>query len=207
MSTGALLRWSGVAGVLGGVLLTLSFVFRPGEQDAPTLAANPTTIPHSLGIVALISCQLALIGTYARMRAESGLFGFVSFLLAFIGSGFMIGVWFYSAYIEHVIAARAPALLASDGPIEEGIAQTTFAVSLMTFTLGYVLLGVSVTIAKVFPRWIGLLLAVGCLLVFAGIAAETFVFTRIGSVPMGLALAWLGYTLWSEEARSTRTPA
>jgi hypothetical protein len=200
MSTSALLKASGAAAILAGLLLTISFVFRPGEQDPATLAANPTTVPHTVGILALALCQFALFGIYARIRSASGLFGFISFLIAFVGSNVMSGVWFYSAFVEHIIAAQAPALLARDGPIESGIAQMMFVVCLSIFTLGYILLGVGIALTRAFPRWAGLLLTVGCLLVFGGIATEVFVLSRIGSVLMGLALAWLGYRLWSEAA-------
>lgn len=198
MSVSKLLKASGAAAIAAGVLLALSFLLRPGEQDPALLARTPTTVPHSLGIVGLVLGQLGLIGMYARMRAESGWLGFVGFLLAFIGSNFMTGVWFFSAYVEHVIGAHAPALLAPDGPIESGIAQAMFAVSLITFSLGHVIFGVSSAIARVFPIWAGVLLTIGALLIFAGIAGEILIVRHIGAILLGLALVWLGSRVRSE---------
>jgi hypothetical protein len=198
MSVSKLLKASGAAAIAAGVLLALSFLLRPGEQDPALLARTPTTVPHSLGIVGLVLGQLGLIGMYARMRAESGWLGFVGFLLAFSGSNFMTGVWFFSAYVEHVIGAHAPALLAPDGPIESGIAQAMFAVSLITFSLGHVIFGVSSAIARVFPIWAGVLLTIGALLIFAGIAGEILIVRHIGAILLGLALVWLGSRVRSE---------
>ncbi|HZO28588.1 MAG TPA: hypothetical protein VFH48_21650 [Chloroflexota bacterium] len=207
MSESALLKASGAAAVAAGVLLALSFLLRPGEQDPVILARAPTTVAHSLGIVGLVLCQLGLIGIYARMRAESGWLGFVGFLVAFSGSNFMTGVWFFSAYVEHVIGAEAPALLAPDGPIESGIAQSMFAVSLVTFCLGHVLFGVSSAIARVFPVWAGALLTIGALLIFVGIAGEILIVRQIGAVLLGLALGRLGWQVWSEHGSEERRRA
>ena len=194
------MKASGAAAVAAGVLLALSFLLRPGEQDPVMLARAPTTVPHSFGIAGLVLAQLGLIGIYARMRVDAGLFGFVGFLLAFIGSNFMTGVWFFSAYVEHVIAADAPALLAPDGPIESGIAQVMFAVSLATFCLGYLALGASGVIARIFPIPAGALLGIGSLLIFAGIAGEILAVRQLGAVLLGLALVWFGSRVWSETA-------
>jgi hypothetical protein len=202
-----LLKASGAAAVASGVLLALSFLLRPGEQDPALLASAPTTVPHTLGILGLVLCQLGLIGMYARIGADFGWFGFVSFLLAFSGSNFMTGVWFFSAYVEHVIAADAPALLAPGGPIEAGIAQAMFAVSLVTFSLGLALFGVSSAIARVFPIWAGALLSIGALLIFVGIAGEIFVVRQIGAVLLGLALGRLGWQVWSEHGGRERRRA
>lgn len=207
MSESALLKASGAAAVAAGVLLALSFLLRPGEQDPVILARAPTTVAHSLGIVGLVLCQLGLIGIYARMRAESRWLGFVGFLVAFTGSNFMTGVWFFSAYVEHVIGAEAPALLAPDGPIESGIAQSMFAVSLVTFCLGHVLFGVSSAIARVFPVWAGALLTIGALLIFVGIAGEILIVRQIGAVLLGLALGRLGWQVWSEQGSEERRRA
>jgi hypothetical protein len=207
VSTSGLLKASGAAAVASGVLLALSFLLRPGEQHPTMLAMAPTTVPHSLGIVGLVLCQLGLIGLYARIRGDSGWFGFVGFVLAFIGSNFMTGVWFFSAYVEHVIAADAPALLAPGGPIEAGIAQAMFAVSLVTFSLGLALFGVSSAIARAFPTWAGGLLSVGALLIFVGIAGEIFVVRQIGAVLLGLALGRIGWQVWSEHGSGERRRA
>jgi hypothetical protein len=205
VATSGLLKASGAAAVASGVLLALSFLLRPGEQDPTMLAMAPTTVPHSLGIVGLVLCQLGLIGLYTRIRSDSGWFGLVGFVLAFVGSNFMTGVWFFSAYVEHVIAADAPALLAPGGPIEAGIAQAMFAVSLVTFSLGLALFGVSSALARVFSIWAGGLLSVGALLIFVGIAGEAFFVRQIGAVLLGLALGRLGWQAWSADGSGERS--
>ena len=64
--------------------------------------------------------------------------------------------------------------------------------------LGGVLFGVATFRAGVLPRWAAGLLVVGTLLPILGSSLVPHPFDRIFALPVGLALAWLGYALWSE---------
>jgi hypothetical protein len=62
---------------------------------------------------------------------------------------------------------------------------------------GGVLFGIATYRARILPRWAGALLAVGTVL--APIASQLPNASQPKvAIPVGVALAWLGYALWSE---------
>jgi hypothetical protein len=64
--------------------------------------------------------------------------------------------------------------------------------------LGGLLFGIATLRAGVLPRWAAGLLAVGAVLPILLSSLVPHPLDRIFAVPVGLALAWLGYALWSE---------
>jgi hypothetical protein len=64
--------------------------------------------------------------------------------------------------------------------------------------LGFILLGLAVMRARVFPRGVGVLLIVATLLNSFGEMLVGDAAFYLGSVMFGIALGWLGYALWSD---------
>ena len=70
------------------------------------------------------------------------------------------------------------------------------------------LFGIATFRAGILSRWAGALLGLGAVSSPAfGLLPQSF--APLAAVPVGLGLAWLGYSLWSErrEPRSQRVPA
>jgi len=65
------------------------------------------------------------------------------------------------------------------------------------YLFGGLLFGIATVRAAVLPRWPAVLLAVTALVTPAAILLPHPI-QRFAAVPMGIALAWLGYALWSE---------
>ena len=87
-----------------------------------------------------------------------------------------------------------------------GIMPTLWTLTGPVYILGGLLFGIATFRARILPRWAGALLAVGTLL--APLAA----FLPNGSqpkiaIPVGLALAWLGYALMTESRQSVPEPS
>lgn len=90
MTTANLIRWSGLAAILGGLLFIVGSLLLP--DTSPLVAWN-----HPVRTVAIL---FALIGLYAFQVEESGLWGFLGFVAAFIGHAlFMAGETPWSASI------------------------------------------------------------------------------------------------------------
>jgi hypothetical protein len=64
--------------------------------------------------------------------------------------------------------------------------------------LGGLLFGIATFRAGILPRWAAGLLAVGAVLPIILSSLVPHPLDRIFAVPVGLALVWLGYALWSE---------
>ena len=77
--------------------------------------------------------------------------------------------------------------------------------SFVGYVLGGLLFGIATLRAGILPRWAGGLLAIAAVSVLAA-ALLPHPLDRILAVPMGLALAWLGYALWSEGREHASAP-
>ncbi len=73
------------------------------------------------------------------------------------------------------------------------------------YLLGGLLFGIATFRARILPRWAAGLLAVGAAVTPAA-ALLPHPLQRLAAVPMGIALAWLGYALWSERREQASEP-
>jgi membrane protein implicated in regulation of membrane protease activity len=71
--------------------------------------------------------------------------------------------------------------------------------------LGGLLFGIATLRAGILPRWpAGLLAVAAALTPLAALLPHEI--QRLAGVPVGLALAWLGYALWSERREQASDP-
>ena len=73
------------------------------------------------------------------------------------------------------------------------------------YMLGGLLFGIATFRAGILPRWAAGLLAITAALTPVA-ALLPHAVQRLAAVPMGLALAWLGYALWSERREQAAEP-
>src|SRR5437762_5111056 len=101
--------------------------------------------------------------------------------------------------------------ISSGSPSEVGlgILPAVYSLTSVLYLLGGVLFGIATFRAGIVPRWAGGGLAVGTVapLVLSLLLPHAFI--RLAAVPVGIALALLGYALWSErrDPISQRAPA
>lgn len=134
--------------------------------------------------------MIGLVALYARQAEEAGVLGLVGFLLTFVLMAMVVGAMWTFAFVAPSAAIEAPAFLDSESPA--GPLNLGFAITFMGFPLGWLVFGIATFRAGVFPRFAGVLLAVGALLAFAPLPAVTVV--------MDIAVVWLGYSLLSEKS-------
>jgi hypothetical protein len=96
----------------------------------------------------------------------------------------------------------------SVGETSVGALATLWTLLGVVYILGYLLFGIGTFRAGILSRWAGALLALGAVSSPAfGLLPQSF--APLAAVPVGLGLAWLGYSLWSErlDPGSQRVPA
>lgn len=198
MSSSNLMRWSGLAALVGSVLLIASDLLNaalfPAEPGSDLIATNASWfIVQILVLLALVLIALGLVGLYARQAQETGTLGLVAYLVAFSGTLMAFGMLWGEPFLGPFLAEEAPAVLDAEptGTVAAGVV-----LSVMLSALGWLLFGLASLRAQVLPRGAALLLIVGAVLFFV----LTMLELPLWSVVQSAAVAWMGYTLWSDTA-------
>jgi hypothetical protein len=203
MTSSRIIRWSGLALLLAGLLIAIPFLFHPSDAD-PQAVLNSAWVPvHSLLLVGALLGLFGLIGLYGAQAEVVGALGLVGFILNFVGIALVVAALVLEAFVIPVIAASAAgqALLDPAGPLFGGTLGLVFLLMGVSMALGTILLGFATARAAVLPRWAGVLLLVGGpLLAFT--PPLPLIAGQIGAVLMGTSFVWLGYAIWS----SARVP-
>jgi hypothetical protein len=85
----------------------------------------------------------------------------------------------------------------SPSQVDLSVLPIVWTASSFMYIIGPLLFGIATFRAGVLPRWAGVLLAVGAVLVPVGAILPPALESLI-LVPVGLAMSWLGYALFSE---------
>ena len=206
MSSTNLIRYGGLAAVLAGAsfiaadLLSLSIF--PKFPSSESLGSEPYAIQSVLKLVGAALLLLGLFGLHTRQVEAAGPLGTAGFLAAFSGTALVVGSFWATAFFAPAMAAMDPvAFDAGEGP--PGRLATAFVVTYAAFVLGWMLFGAATWRARVYPRAAALLLVFGSPLAIGTLLVVGF--------PTGVffsaAVAWMGYTLWSEKAAPVGQPA
>ena len=86
--------------------------------------------------------------------------GHFAFVLALLGTGLFLAGGVVTAAILPFIAASAPSVVASNGPLFHPLIPV-IPVSLVLFSLGWFLLGIVIARAGIYPSWTGWTVALG----------------------------------------------
>jgi hypothetical protein len=214
ITASSLMRLAGVSAVVAGLCFLVIGMFHslnePSAVDATWV--NVHIAATALGFFGLFG----MAGLYARQVEETGWLGLAGFLLFTVWMTLVCGFSFVEAFILPRLATESPAFVAgflgmfSGGPseIDLGILPTLWNISGPMYILGPLLFGIATFRARVLPRWAGALLALNIIWVPLGAIVPPELQPRI-LIPIGLALAWLGYALFSErrENASELAPA
>ena len=212
MNTRNLIRWTGLAAMAAGIIFVVVQPIHP-----PDVLASVTTtrwvIVHILSTAMCLLGLLGMAGLYARQVEESRWLGLAGFLLLSLFWALQAPFVFVEALILPSLATAAPTfvqgwLALAGGPaggMNLGALAGVYALVGVLYILGGLLFGIATFRAGILSRWAAGLLAVAPLVapVAALLPGELH---RIAAVPMGIALAWLGYALWSERREHAAAP-
>jgi hypothetical protein len=204
-SLAALLRWSGLALVAGGLLMAVATALHPSRETTATILQAETRLvaAHILFTLSYLLVLLGLPGFYGAYSVRMGRLGLAGFLLAFMGTT-LVAVSGNFGFIAPVLAAESPATIDAINRYLPEVALN--AVAFGGFVVGFILFGMAMAKTATLPRSSGLLVAVGApIQVFAFALAQTVLpalwsLAILGSVALGAGLAWPGYQLWQKPA-------
>jgi hypothetical protein len=178
MRSSDLIRWSGLAAILGAALLLIS-----DFRSLTVLSGDPAEIVTTgayladgvTRVLAGILLLLGLVGLYARQSEASGTLGLVAFLVAFAGTALILGTWWTNAFVAPVLAQEDSRLLET-GPT--GVMSVAFTLSFALAAVGWLLFGLVSLRAGVYPRAAAVVLMIGAALTFAPLPGGPGWFSR-----------------------------
>jgi hypothetical protein len=204
ITTSSLIRWSGLAAMVAGLIFAgIQPIHPPDVVSSVTTQAWAIITP--LKTVMCLFFLLGITGIYARQANKTGWLGLTSFLLFSLGWAITFADVFAETFILPPLVSAAPIFVDSflgvgagrASPVDLGAFPILFAVAGVLYMLGGLLFGIATFRAGILPRWSAGLLA-GTAVLTPAAALLPHQIQRLAAMPMGLALASLGYALWSE---------
>lgn len=204
ITASGLIRWSGLAAIAAGLIFAGIQPIHPPDVLA-SVTTNLWTIIIGLKLAMCLFFLVGVTGLYARQAEKAGWLGFAGFALLTISFWLQTAFVFAELFILPVLATSTPAFIDSylgvvnghPGEMNIGALVPAYGVLGICYLLGGLLFGVATVRAAVLPRWPAILLAVAAVITPAA-ALLPHALQRYAAVPMGIALIWLGYSLWSE---------
>lgn len=209
ITTSTLSRWAGLAAVAAGITFAgIQPIHPPDVPASVTTSAWGIIMPLKLAMCLLF--LIGMTGIYTRQARETGWLGLMGYLLLSLSWAFNLAFIFAEALIVPLLVTTAPTFVEgffgifNGHPIEMalGALPALYALTGLFYMLGGLLFGVATFRARVLPRQAAALLAIVSVLTPAA-ALLPHELQRLAGMPVGLALAWLGYALWSDTGTET----
>jgi hypothetical protein len=204
VTTPTLIRWSGLAAIAAGIIfIGIQPIHPPDVVESVT--TNLWTIIIGLKFVMCLFFLVGVTGIYARQAEKAGWLGLAGFALLIVSWWLQSGFIFVEFFVLPVVATPLPGFVESalgvgnghPGAMDIGAFVPAYAVVGVCYLLGGLLFGIATVRAAVLPRWPAVLLAVAAIITPAA-ALLPHALQRYAAIPMGIALIWLGCSLWTE---------
>ncbi|WP_336776339.1 hypothetical protein [Paenibacillus sp. MMO-58] len=197
-----LFRFAGVAAMLSGILFVVIQTIHPLDILS-SVNTDRWALVHFLGIAMCFLGLLGLTGIYARQAAETGWLGLIGYFTLSLFYALTMAFQFVEALISPTLVTESPKLEESILAIAGGSSgeylgalETTYMLTGILYLLGGLLFGIASFRVRILSRWAAGLLALGTLLPLPLSSLVHHPYDRFLAVPVGLAQAWLGYSLW-----------
>jgi len=206
-----LIRLAGLSALLAGICYVIVGIFHPANIPS-SVTTTRWEVVHAFACVMCFFGVIGMAGLYARQAVKTGWLGLIGYLLLTLWFIVIMGFSFVEAFILPHIASASPGFVQSwmgmfnspSGTFDIGALPTLWTLSGPVYILGGLLFGIATFRAGILPRWGGALLALSTLLAPLAAALPNASQPKT-AIPMGIALAWLGYALWAERPSHTVT--
>ena len=209
-----LMRLAGLCAVPAGIIFAAIQPIHPPDV-VESVTTSAWAIITSLKFAMCLLFLVGITGMYARQVDKAGWLGLAGFVLLIVSWWLLTAFVFAEAFILPPLASIAPefvdALLGISyghtGSVNLGAVPTIFSLGVgVSYMLGGLLFGIATFRAGVLPRLpAGLLALAATLTPLAALLPHAQ--QRYAAVPVALAIAWLGYALWSERRASAAQAA
>ena len=186
-----------VSGLAVVVSMLLAWLVVPYERLGLTEAylTSSYSVSSGLRLLGLVLLVWGLIGIYGPQSRAAGTFGLWTFVFVFLGTALAVGNVWAEVFVYPTLAQIAPDMLSGAGFGTEAAAYMARGLTLSypLFYLGLILFGAATFWARVYPRWIAVLLIISVpVTMFLDPTAGTFQ-ESIGPALWGFAVAAYGF--------------
>jgi hypothetical protein len=200
-----LIGWAGLSAVIAGTCYVLVGIFHPANVPS-SVTTTRWEVVHVLACAMCFFGVLGMVGLYARQAAKVRWLGLAGFLMLELWLVLIMGFSFVEAFVLPHVAGATPGLVQAwmgmfsgpAGTFDLGVLPTVWMLTAPIYVLGGACFGVATFRAGILPRWAGALLALSTLLAPAAVLVPNAAQPKM-AIPLGIALAWLGYALWTEQ--------
>ena len=213
VTPGGLIRSTGVAAIAAGLLFVVIQPLHPDDVLA-SVTTDAWAVIHYATLAMLALFVVGVTGIYARQVEPFGVVGLAGYVVLVIGLVLTALGTAIEAFVQPLIAATDPDFvegmlaMVHGHPIETdlGAIPLVWNVASAGFMAGTLLFGFATFRAGILSRPAAVVFAVG-LFAMAPIAGLLGT-PRVGAIPIGIGLAWLGYSLWVDGGarNAERTP-
>ena len=208
-----LIRLAGLSALIAGICYVLVGIFHPANIPSEVTTTRWEVV-HVLACAMSFFGVLGMAGIYARQAVKTGWLGLIGYLMLSLWFVLIMGFSFVEAFILPRVATSSPGLVqawmgmfnAPSGSFDLGALPTVWKLTGPIYILGGLLFGIATFRAGILPRWAGALLAVSTVAAPLAALLPNASQPKI-AIPMGIALAWLGYALWTQQPTLPLAPA
>jgi hypothetical protein len=205
ITTPQLIRWAGLSAMVAGIIFAGIQPIHPPDVLS-SVNTRAFIIITSFKTVMCLFGLFGITGLYARQVEQTGWLGLAGYLLLSIFYAVQMCYAFAEPLILPLLTTVAPTFVESalgvgsgaGGPMNLGAFATIYSVLSLMYLLGLLLFGIALFRARILPRGAAGLLAGSGPLAMIMVTLLPHQLERLAAMPMGFALAWLGYALWSE---------
>jgi hypothetical protein len=200
VTTPKLIRWAGLSAMMAGIIFA---------------AIQPVNLPVNSSIFIIITSfktsisifgLLGITGLYARQVEATGWQGLVGYLLLTIYYAVQMCILFIEPTILPLLTTVAPTFVESVMQLSSGVGAPTnlgglttiYTAASILYVLGSLLFGLAMFRARILPRWTAALFAISGPLSGTMFTLLPYQLVQLTSIPIGTAMVWLGYALFSE---------
>lgn len=213
ITASSLIRWTGLAAMVAGIIFAGIQPIHPPDVLS-SVNTSAFIIITSFKTAMSLFGLFGIAGLYARQVEETGWLGLAGYLLLSIFYAVQMCFSFVEPLILPLLTTVAPTFVESvlgmasgaGGPMNLGALATVYSLVSVLYLLGLLLFGIAMFRAGILSRWAAGLLAFSGPLAIIMVALLPHQLERLAAMPMGFALAWLGYALWSERRAPASEP-
>ncbi|HEY5783839.1 MAG TPA: hypothetical protein VIT65_03590 [Microlunatus sp.] len=178
-----------IAAAAGGLFAVVSvgFYLVTDHSDLVAMMTDPAFLLFSAAYaVSFPLLLIALVAVYGRQAGQAGVFGAVAFCTAVVGTMGLAGDMWFEAFAMPWLTQVAPQVIGV--PSSGSLLRVAWLVSVVLFSLGWMLFGAASWRARVLPRGLSIGVAAGGLIGFQAAMPPW-------GVGLGLAVAAVGIWL------------